>query len=390
MNTRLSAADGVSEILIVEDDPGDAFLAEEHLRDESDDSVRTVRASSLREAVERVSPDTSCVLLDLNLPDAEGMQALTTLLEAEPSVPVVVLTGLEGRSAGIAALNAGAQDYLEKNELSSSTLWRSVRYAVERRRSVERDLALLEGAIRREENMRLTRGLLPAPRLSAADLRWRSRYTPASAQTLLGGDFIDAIEAPDGSVRVVIGDVSGHGPEEAAVGACLRIGWRSLVLAGADQLATRQLLEQLFAAERDSPTLFTSLCDVLVDPGHRRATVLSAGHDAPLLVTGNHVTQLEVERGGVLGLGLRVGVPTPIDLPEQWDLLLFTDGIFEGRCRAGGRLGIPSFIELVESQWRAEPDGDVLGRIITAAEVENEGPLPDDVALFMLSRVEVP
>ena len=63
---------------------------------------------------------TSCVLLDLNLPDADGMAALEAIRDAAPSVPVVVLTGQQGRVAGVAALNAGAQDYLEKNELSSA------------------------------------------------------------------------------------------------------------------------------------------------------------------------------------------------------------------------------------------------------------------------------
>ncbi len=382
----LPAIEGISEVLIVEDDPGDALLAEEHILEQSDDSVRTVRASSLREALASISPSTSCVLLDLNLPDADGMVALTSLLEAAPSVPIVVLTGLAGRREGVAAVNAGAQDYLEKNELTGSTLWRSVRYAVERRRNVDRDLMLLEAALRREENVRLTRGLLPTPKLSAADLRWASRYTPASEQALLGGDFIDAVEAADGSLRVVIGDVSGHGPEEAALGACLRIGWRSLVLGGSDQLATIHSLDELLVAERDSATMFASLCDVHIDPQHRRATILSAGHDAPLLVTATAVDQLRVTGGGLIGLGLDVGTPTLVELPEAWSLLLFTDGIFEGRCTAGGRLGIDAFVDVVRSRWRGDADGDVLDRIIAAAEAENCGPLPDDVALFLLSR----
>ena len=87
MNTRLSALDGIAEILIVEDDAGDAFLAQEYIRDQSDDSVRTTHASSLREALELVSGSTSCVLLDLNLPDAEGMAALEAILESPHRFP---------------------------------------------------------------------------------------------------------------------------------------------------------------------------------------------------------------------------------------------------------------------------------------------------------------
>ena len=385
MTTRLSASEGIAEILIVEDDAGDAFLAQEYIRDQADDSVRMLHASTLDEALQALSRSTSCILLDLNLPDADGLAALDSIREAAPSVPVVVLTGQQGRTAGVAALNAGAQDFLEKNELSSSTLWRSLRYAVERQQSAERGMALLGAALRRDENSRLTRGLLPTPQLHADDLRWASRYSPASAQALLGGDFIDAIEAADGSVRVVIGDVSGHGPEEAALGAALRIGWRSLVLSGADQARTLTHLDELFIAERNSSTLFTSLCDVHVDARRTNASVLSAGHEPPLLLDTSGAAQLAVDAGPVIGLGLGIGTPTVVQLPAKWSLLLFTDGIFEGRCVAGGRLGVEAFTALATAHLTPEPESSGLSSLLSAVEREHGGALPDDVALFLLS-----
>lgn len=386
MHNRLSTLNGVAEILLVEDDAGDAFLVQEHIRDQSDGSVSIIHAASLSAALAVVSSATSCILLDLNLPDANGMTALTALVEAAPSVPIVVITGMGERGVGIAALNAGAHDYLEKVELSSSTLWRSIRFAVERRRNVERDRSLLEERLRRDENRRLTRGLLPTPHLRSADLRWSSTYAPASAQALLGGDFIDAIEAPDGSVRVVIGDVSGHGPEEAALGAALRIGWRALVLAGADQVTTLRYVDELFVAERNSPTLFTSLCDVMLEPTHRRMTILSAGHEAPLLIDDDGTRQVQVQPGPIIGLGLGIGTPSPVELRDRWELLLFTDGVFEGHCTSGGRLGIPSFTDLAHQHLAAGLDDDSLPGLLRAVEAENGGPLPDDVAMFLLLR----
>jgi serine phosphatase RsbU (regulator of sigma subunit) len=149
-------------------------------------------------------------------------------------------------------------------------------------------------------------------------------------------------------------------------------------------------LDALLVAERDSATMFASLCDVRIDREHDRALVLSAGHDAPLLVTPSSVEQLRVEHGGLIGLGLDAGRPTAVDLREPWSLLLFTDGIFEGRCRTGGRLGIDAFVDLVRANWAPAADGDVLDRLIAAAEAENAGPLPDDVALFLLSRPAQP
>ncbi len=386
MNTRLSALDGIAEILIVEDDAGDAFLAQEYIRDQSDDSVRTVHARTLEAARRALNASTSCVVLDLNLPDADGMTALETIREDAPAVPVVVLTGLQGRTAGVAALNAGAQDYLEKNELSSSTLWRSIRFAVERQQSTARGLALLGVALRRDENSRLTRGLLPTPQLRSGDLEWASKYAPASNQTLLGGDFIDAIECADGSVRVVIGDVSGHGPEEAALGAALRIGWRALVLSGAGQRDTLGHLDELFVAERDSSTHFTSLCDMNIEPSRSNVRVLSAGHEPPVLVDPTGARQLIVEPGPIIGLGLGVGTPTSVDLPAYWNLLVFTDGVFEGRSGNGGRLGVEAFIGMASSHLGSRPDENGLTSLLEAVEQEHGGALPDDVAMFLLTR----
>ena len=377
------SADGIEEVLVVEDDAGDAFLAIEYIREQSADRVRTAHASSLAEALELLGPSTSCVLLDLNLPDADGMSALQAVLDAAPTAPIVVLTGLSGGPIGRAALKAGAQDYLDKNEITASSLWRAIRFAVERRASVDREQALLQAGLRRDENRRLARGLLPTPQLRAADLAWASRYVPANAGALLGGDFVDAIELADGTVRAVVGDVCGHGPEEAALGACLRIGWRALVLGDVGQHDMIRHIERLLDVERQDPSLFVTLCDLSIDPTHRRVEVVSAGHEAPLLISDGHVHQPEIDHGPLLGLGLGPHRPTIVDLPDAWQLLLFTDGIFEGRAGAG-RLGVGGFVELV-TRTMPLTDEPALSRLIAGAELDNGGPLEDDVALFALS-----
>jgi diguanylate cyclase (GGDEF)-like protein len=80
------------------------------------------------------------VLLDLSLPDAQGLDGLRRLRAAAPEVPVVVLSGLHDEQVALHAVQAGAQDYLMKGEVESSTLARAMRYAVERQRA-ERRLA---------------------------------------------------------------------------------------------------------------------------------------------------------------------------------------------------------------------------------------------------------
>src|SRR3546814_8090272 len=89
---------------------------------------------------------------------------------------------------------------------------------------------------------------------------WASRYRPGAGSAVLGGDFFDTVETEDGSIRMVIGDVSGHGPEEAALGVCLRIAWRTLVLAGRPDDEVLPGLDAVLRAERQADH-FCPVCD---------------------------------------------------------------------------------------------------------------------------------
>src|SRR5206468_2012152 len=102
-----------------------------------------------------------------------------------------------------------------------------IRYAAQRKHVEQASAALQISALRAEENARLERGLLPSPLLHTKDLEVVARYRPGRSQSLLGGDFYDVVETGDGTVHAVIGDVSGHGAAEAAIGVCLRVAWRS-------------------------------------------------------------------------------------------------------------------------------------------------------------------
>ena len=77
------------------------------------------------------------VLLDLGLPDSQGMETLTLAQEANRRLPIVVLTGLDDQRFAVEAVRAGAQDYLVKGRFDSNLLVRTIRYAVERKRAKE-------------------------------------------------------------------------------------------------------------------------------------------------------------------------------------------------------------------------------------------------------------
>jgi len=129
-------------VLLVEDDAGDALLVEELLVD-SDLSARLRWVGSLAEALVVLAEDVPrCVLLDLHLPDAHGLSALAAILEQAPAAAVVVLTGLAEQQVGLAAVAAGAQDYLIKGRVDPELFGRAIRYAVQRKQAEQEATAL--------------------------------------------------------------------------------------------------------------------------------------------------------------------------------------------------------------------------------------------------------
>jgi diguanylate cyclase (GGDEF)-like protein/PAS domain S-box-containing protein len=121
-------------LLLVEDNPGDARLLREMLQDPSVHATELTHVETMS-AAEKHLLERSCdvILLDLGLPDAQGLGALRRARAAAPRVPLVVLTGLDDESVATEALQEGAQDYLIKGQIEARGLLRSLRYAIERK-----------------------------------------------------------------------------------------------------------------------------------------------------------------------------------------------------------------------------------------------------------------
>ncbi len=373
-------------VLLVEDDDGDALLVEEHLLD-GDLRVQLTRVRTLAEARAHARLQVDCVLLDLALPDASGLETIAAIL-GEFDAPVVVLTGLLDRHLGVEAVAAGAEDYLAKDEVDGRLIERSIRYAVERHRAKDTSKRLLEEALRRSENLRLERGLLPRCVLDDPRLGATTRYRAGGDARVLGGDFFDAIELPDGTVRAVIGDVCGHGPDEAALGVNLRIGWRTLVLAGTSEDAVLPTLERLLYLERDNDA-FVTVCDVAIDADRRSLRYRVAGHPAPLLVS-DTLAELPVPKRG-LPLGLwadATWVTNEVPLPSEWSLLLYTDGLIEAREDGGTERVGPEGLRAHFAALLHLDDGDRLDELIDRVGRGHGGPLDDDVALLHIRHRE--
>jgi signal transduction histidine kinase len=125
----------VVSVLLVEDNPGDARLIREALSEPGPHQHHVDWVERLAPALDRLAGGgVDVVLLDLSLPDSSGLGTLSAVTTAAPTVPVVVLTGLDDDAADTAALQGGAQDYLVKRWMEPEVLARSIRLAIERHR----------------------------------------------------------------------------------------------------------------------------------------------------------------------------------------------------------------------------------------------------------------
>ncbi|KOU00752.1 fused response regulator/phosphatase [Streptomyces ardesiacus] len=405
-----SAAPTNLTVLLIEDDPAGSPIVPD-LIDQAGKPIRVRTARNLTEAERLLTDDVHCILLDLALSapsparpggdgaadgegDGEGADELAVLrhvLELAPRHAVLALTSSSDAERGAEAVAVGAQDYLFRDELDGRLLSRAIRYAVERKRSDSAERRLAEGRLRAQENRRLERGLLPTPLLAGSPLRFAARYRPGRSRALLGGDFYDVVRTPDGTVHAMIGDVCGHGPDEAALGVELRIAWRALTLAGLCGDELLGTLQQVLEHERSDDEIFATLCAVDISPDGRRAGLCLAGHPSPLLAAPGVPARLLPYDNNGPALGLLPGARWPrmqVELGAEWSLMLYTDGLIEGHVGEGReRLGQDGMVEMVRRQRSEGLDGEELLRAaVNEVRRLNGGELADDLAVVLLDR----
>lgn len=136
-------------VLLVEDNPGDARLTQALLEEGGDGQPPMRWVQSVEAAVQTLETDFGCaaVLLDLGLPDSQGMATLQAIRPYAPACPIVVLTGDDSESVGLSAVADGAQDFLVKGSFDGGLLRRCISFAGHRKRA---EHALLQRALHDE------------------------------------------------------------------------------------------------------------------------------------------------------------------------------------------------------------------------------------------------
>ena len=199
----------IQTVLLVEDNPGDARLLREIFNEPTSPASTLIHVESMSEAEKHLAEhEVDVVLLDLALPDAQGLGALRRARTAAPRVPVVVLTGMDDEALAAQALQEGAQDYLVKgrivggSEVETRGLFRALRYAVERHVMEE---ALFEAKERAEVTLNCI-----GDGVACTDLAGNITFLNLVAETMTGWPLREAAGRPMAEVLQILDATSGE------------------------------------------------------------------------------------------------------------------------------------------------------------------------------------
>ncbi|HVE76405.1 MAG TPA: SpoIIE family protein phosphatase [Actinomycetota bacterium] len=341
--------DRTLNVLLIEDNPGDADLLREYLGSGGSQQFALDWVERLSDGVWRLSNARyDVVMVDLTLPDSHGLETFAAVRAHSPSVPVVVLTGLDDENLALRAVQMGAQDYLIKGTVNAQILVRAIRYAVERKRA-EEELARTAQAYEKERAVAemLQRSLLPQdlPRLPGATLA--VRYLAGGPDVEIGGDWYDALSIPGGCIGLAIGDVVGKGVPAATVMAQVRNALRAYAVEGHPPA---KVVEQTarFVSEV-APNQLATLVYAEFDPEKYTLTYVNAGHPPPIIMSPDGSVGLIAEIGS-LPLGVsqdHAYKERTIDLLPGSVLLMYTDGLVERRTSSIDE-GLDALLEAIK------------------------------------------
>ncbi|WP_168564246.1 PP2C family protein-serine/threonine phosphatase [Crateriforma spongiae] len=373
-------------ILLVEDCATDRTLATLCLENGLGDGLELYTADTLQSAMDRISQSRlDLILLDLHLPDSEGLDTLRHVLRVDPDATVVVISGESEESSAISAVRLGAQDFIVKGtQLTDRHLIRSIRLAMERAAHRSMEAELLE--IRHQMHMahQIQKRLLPGRLFGCTKYSMAGGCQPANEN---GGDYFDFMRLPDGSSCVVIGDVSGHGIGPSMVMIETRASIRALVMTGMEIGEVLTEVNRLLINDLKH-NAFVTLFMVHLDPTGRRCAYSSAGHPG-YLVRNDGASLVLSSPNPPLGIvsDERYLSMNLDDLRGDDLLVMFTDGITEATRDHETFLGVAPVLKTVVANRHRSADYVVDQVFELAARVEPESCQHDDRTAVVIKRL---
>ena len=390
------------KVLLVEDSPTYALLVRSMLAADSSGSFCVTTTDRLDAAIARAHAEPfDVMLLDLVLPDAQGLETFQRAHAALPSIPIVVMTGLGDDALAMDMIQRGAQDYLPKARVMDGIVPRAIRYAIERNRArMEREhyAAELEKNNRElEDELRMARdiqqALLPHsyPRFLRDALHFDHCYRPAA---MLSGDFFNVLRLSETKAGVLICDVMGHGVRAALIGALARgLVDQSMPVANRPGEFLSEINRELAGILKQTGIdAFASAFYCVMDLSERHLTYANAGHPSGLVMRrdAGAVDWLGGNGKGTSPLGLIGDVAYPAfetALAPHDSVLLFTDGLFEAENAAGEEFGRKRLFDAVSRRLNS-PCDQLLGELIGESQrFSGHEDFTDDVCLVVADVV---
>ena len=218
------------QVLLVEDNAGDARLLREMFSKEAAGSFELVHLTHMREAEDRLrAGGVDIVLLDMGLPDGHGLETLRRARAAAPEVVMIVLTGMEDEELAAEAMKEGAQDYLIKGQIETRSLHRALRYAIERK-------ILEEVLFEEKERAQITLNCI-GDAVVCTDVAGKITFLNLVAEQITGWTLCEAAGRPMPEVLRILDTSSGNATESSAEVAILQI--RALHLPSSCRLLRR-------------------------------------------------------------------------------------------------------------------------------------------------------
>lgn len=416
-----TSSNGRNRVLVVDDDPGQIRTLSDCLDIEDLDAAC---CNSGREALEIcLREPLNVAIIDLRLPDMEGMELLHQLREINPEIQVIIHTGHATLESAMEAVNVEAFAYVEKmsdpqklmNHVHNAFIQHFEKYSARLRQEIddhiesERLLSLSNHELI-ERNKEMEAELLMAREIqqslipnhyphfpqdqpeTEAFLRFSHRYQPSST---LAGDFFFMVPVSNTRAGLFICDVMGHGVRAALITALLRglieemKPLASKPNAFLDEI--NQGLYRIFSQVHTS--IFVTSCYLVADILERKVVYANAGHPPPLLLRRPenrllHLSALNDDPDIALGLAGDIEYTLQeIEVLKGDSLILYTDGAFEAQNPNGEQVGINRFQEWV-LQNSERPMPELLGNLMQSLEDycgTNE--FGDDVCLFGMDFV---
>jgi diguanylate cyclase (GGDEF)-like protein/PAS domain S-box-containing protein len=265
----------IKVLLLVEDNPADARLLQEMLNERSLTGTEVSHVTTMSDAESHLgSHVVDIIVLDLGLPDANGLEAIRRTHAAAPRIPLVVLTGLDDESLAAEALQEGAQDYLLKGEIETRGLLRSLRYAIERK-------SMEEALFAEKERAQVTLNCI-GDAVVCTDVSGAITFLNPVAETMTGWALTEAVGRPMAEVFRTLSATSTEPTETTAELAVLQV--RSAHLPPCGVLIRRDGLEipieDTIAAIHDRQGLAIGAVIVFRDVSVARAMAQKISHTA--------------------------------------------------------------------------------------------------------------